>query len=239
MPPSTTDPVVPNNWPTTPDSKPPSWLEAPIKTFSTARTRPTHLGRRGQRDQRGADEHADGVGRRQAEHGDEGQRVRTGDTEDDGPHPEDGHRAEQDPPDPALDRANGDDQGHRPCPQAARRPQPAEAQRPGVQAYGDGRQKGHGPAEEHREQVKGDGAQDDRLGADKPQAFQRFVEAAPGGGYPVLEDVVHLVVTDRVERGRRPTCPAAWSGTRIARTAAAPAAERAAAATSGTQTPAP
>jgi hypothetical protein len=43
-PPSTTAGAVPRSCPATPDSKAPSSLEAPMKTFSTASTRPRMSG---------------------------------------------------------------------------------------------------------------------------------------------------------------------------------------------------
>jgi hypothetical protein len=68
-----------------------------------------------------------------------------------------------------------------------------------VEAHRDGRQKGHSSAEENGEEVKRNGAKDDGLSADKSQALQSLMEAAPRGRYPVLEHVVDLVITDRVE----------------------------------------
>jgi hypothetical protein len=62
-----------------------------------------------------------------------------------------------------------------------------------VQAHSNGGQKGHGSTEEHCKKVEGNGAEDDRLGADKPQALESLVQTAPGGGYPVLEHVVDLL----------------------------------------------
>ena len=100
-------------------------------------------------------------------------------------------------PDPALDRVDGDDHRHGPGPETGCGPEPAQAQGPGVQAHGDGGQQRHRPAEEHGEKSREMAPRTYRLGPDKPQALQRLVEAASGGGYPVLEHVVHLVVADR------------------------------------------
>lgn len=62
-----------------------------------------------------------------------------------------------------------------------------------MQAYGDGGQKGDSSAEEHREQVKRNGAEDDGLSANEPKALERLMKTAASGWYPVLEDVVNLV----------------------------------------------
>ena len=60
-------------------------------------------------------------------------------------------------------------------------------------------QQGHGAAEEHGEEVEGDGAEQDRSPADEAQALQRVVEAGSGGLVALLvDDRRHLGLGGRV-----------------------------------------
>ena len=106
--------------------------------------------------------------------------------------------AEQRRADPAMDRADRDDQRHRSGAEAGCGAQPAESECSDVEPDGDRRQQGDRAAEEHGEEVEGDRAEQDRLGADEAQALHRLVDAALDGRDAVFENVVDGVSSSRI-----------------------------------------
>ena len=185
QPPSTTAPVVPSNSPATPDSKAPSSLEAPMNTFSTARTRP-----------RMSEETARGtsvlrmntltasapVSTAMATKATAKLRVIPSTIVT---RPNAATAYEQAVADVAGDGLAGQAQRDQGGADAPGGPQPTEAHGVDPQLIlGDGRQQGHRTAEQHREQVEGDGPEQDRLAADEAQALEGLVHCRPGRGAP-------------------------------------------------------
>ena len=177
-PPRTIAAAGPSSWPTTPDSNAPNSFDAPMNTASTASTRPRlsagvtsgHEGR--------ADEHADRVGTRQHEQRDERDREAGGDAERDRADAEQRDRDQQGAADATAHGLHGEVQRDDARADAGGRAQPAESDRAHAEAVlGDRGEQRHRAAEEHREQVERDRAQEDRLAAHEPQPLDRFVHA--------------------------------------------------------------
>ena len=170
---ATTAGPTPISAPATPDSNAPSSLEAPMKTFSTAITRPRMSVGRGQRDDRRPDEHADRVGAGQHDAGRRTPRrscwvtpstiVAT---------PNTATATNSVRPTCRRTGRTASSAVTITAPMPGRRPQPAVADAADAEAVlGDRRQQGDGAAEQHGEHVEGDGAEQDRSAADEAQAL--------------------------------------------------------------------
>ena len=175
MPPAITAGTGPISAPRKPDSASPSSFEAEMNSDDTAPTRPRISIRRVELDQRLADIDREHVRRAEQSEARERQRHRAGQAEDDRRAAEHRDRGEHLDADVVLERPHREEGGGERRADRRRGAQMAEALGAGVEhvAREDGKHRRRA-AEQHREQIEADRAEDEPVAADVAQALDHL-----------------------------------------------------------------
>ena len=137
-----------------------------------------HVIRRGQRHERGADEHADRIGSGEHDERSEGDGIGARGPEHDRHRPEHTDGDEEYRADAAAHRPNRQESRHDDSANSRRGSQPAVANVADLQSVlGNRREQSHRTAEQHGEEVEGDRPEEDRSTSYEAQALERVMES--------------------------------------------------------------